>query len=51
MALINPETHPQLQLELEISEENEGEIKVKNTTSFDQTIALKLSNTYQTLSP
>lgn len=48
MALINPETHPRIQLELEITDNNEGEIKVKNATSFDQTIALKLSNTYLT---
>lgn len=47
MALINPETNPKLRLELEISNGNDSEIKVKNTTYFDDTVALKLSNTYK----
>jgi 3-hydroxyacyl-[acyl-carrier-protein] dehydratase len=47
MALINPEINSKLTLELEISENEAGEIKVKNTTKFDETIALKLSNTYK----
>lgn len=47
MALINPETNPTLRLELSIVENEEGEIKVKNTTYFDETVALKLSNTYK----
>lgn len=46
MALINPDTNPTLRLELEISEGEE--IKVKNTTYFGDTVALKLSNTYKT---
>lgn len=49
MALINPEVNPTLRLELAIAENEEGEIKVKNTTYFDETVALKLSNTYKTL--
>ncbi|HLU51883.1 MAG TPA: hypothetical protein VKZ42_06935 [Flavobacteriaceae bacterium] len=49
MALINPETTPRLQLQLEISKEGENLVKVKNTTTFDETVALKLSNTYQIL--
>lgn len=42
MALINPETDPELKLELEIKEAGDG-ISVKNTTCFGETIALKLS--------
>jgi 3-hydroxyacyl-[acyl-carrier-protein] dehydratase len=49
MALINPEINPTLRLEIAIAENEEGEIKVKNTTYFDETVALKLSNTYKTL--
>lgn len=47
MALINPEINPVLKLELEISGDLDSEIKVKNTTVFDETVALKLSNTYK----
>jgi 3-hydroxyacyl-[acyl-carrier-protein] dehydratase len=47
MALINPEVNAELTLDLEISENDAAEIKVKNTTSFDETVALKLSNTYK----
>ena len=46
MALINPEETPELRLELEILP-NDDEVKVKNTTSFGETVALKLSNTYK----
>jgi 3-hydroxyacyl-[acyl-carrier-protein] dehydratase len=46
MALINPEKTPKLRLDLEISETPEGIVKVKNTTCFDETIALKLSCNY-----
>lgn len=47
MALINPEVNATLTLELEISENEAEEIKVKNTTKFEDTVALKLSNTYK----
>ena len=47
MALINPEVNPKLTLDLEISENEASEIKVINTTSFEETVALKLSNTYK----
>ncbi len=47
MALINPEINPILKLELEVSAISETEIKVKNTTSFDDTVALKLSSTFK----
>jgi 3-hydroxyacyl-[acyl-carrier-protein] dehydratase len=46
MALINPEVNPELRLDLEISESGGGMIKVKNTTCFDETVALKLSCNY-----
>lgn len=46
MALINPEINPKLKLELEISGDLASEIKVKNTSSFDDTVALKLTNNY-----
>ena len=46
MALINPEVNPDLKLELDITL-TEEEVKVKNTTSFQDTIALKLTNTYK----
>ncbi|CAM4272224.1 3-hydroxyacyl-ACP dehydratase [Flavobacterium terrigena] len=47
MAIINPEVNAELTLDLEISENEASEIKVKNTTSFEETVALKLSNTYK----
>lgn len=49
MALINPEVNPELRLELEINTTDDDLIKVKNTTYFNDTIALKLSNAYQKL--
>lgn len=49
MALINPETNPQLRLELDITTTEDDLVKVKNTTYFNDTVALKLSNTYKKL--
>lgn len=46
MAIINPETDPELVLELAISGEDDL-IKVRNTTSFGDTVALKLSATFK----
>ncbi len=46
MAIINPFETPDLVMDLDINETDE-EIKVKNTTSFGETIALKLSVTYK----
>ena len=46
MAIINPENNPDLQIAIDIAEEN-GEVKVKNTTSFEDTVALKLSATFK----
>ncbi|KQT24831.1 3-hydroxyacyl-ACP dehydratase [Chryseobacterium sp. Leaf405] len=48
MAIINPFETPELKLQLDINESDE-EVKVKNTTSFGETIALKLSVNYKKL--
>ncbi len=47
MALINPEKNPELLLELEIDAGEEGRIRVKNTTLFEDVTALRMSNTYK----
>ena len=46
MAIINPEKNPDLQLSIDITQEN-GEVQVKNTTSFEETVALKLNATFK----
>ncbi len=46
MALINPEATPELKLELDIIQGEDGTVKVKNTTCFNDTVALKLSCNY-----
>jgi 3-hydroxyacyl-[acyl-carrier-protein] dehydratase len=48
MAIINPFETPDLKLQLDIAE-SEEDVKVKNTTSFGETIALKMSVIYQKL--
>lgn len=48
MAIINPETDPELVLDLAISGEGDF-IKIRNTTSFGDTVALKLSATFKIL--
>jgi len=48
MAIINPFETPDLVMDLDINE-TEDEIKVKNSTTFGETIALKLSVTYKKL--
>ena len=45
MALINPMVNSDLVLELDVVQ-SETEVKVKNTTYFGETTALKLSSTY-----
>lgn len=47
MALINPEINPLLRLELDIVTADDATIKVKNTSYFDETVALKLSCIYR----
>ena len=49
MALINPEVNKVLKLVLNISE-TDGIIKVKNTTHFEDTLALKLVAYYKRVS-
>lgn len=46
MAIINPEKNETIQLKLTLTEEGDI-VKVKNITSFDDTIALKLSATFK----
>ncbi|MDV6169281.1 3-hydroxyacyl-ACP dehydratase [Flavobacterium sp. DG1-102-2] len=46
MALINPEINPVLRLELDVASTEGGTVKVKNTSYFDDTVALKLSCIY-----
>lgn len=46
MAKINPETNPHLQINISYVEE-EGILKIKNSSFFEETLALKLSATYQ----
>lgn len=46
MAIINPFETPDLKLQLDITENGE-DVKVKNTTSFGETIALKMSVSYK----
>ena len=46
MALIEPEKQPALLLEMEIIEK-EGQIRVKNTTKFDDTVALRATAFYK----
>ena len=47
MALINPDATPDLRLELNISQSEDNLVKVKNTTYFNDTVALKLASTYK----
>ena len=49
MALINPFVNPELKLELDITITEENLVKVKNTTYFGDTIALKLASTYKNI--
>lgn len=46
MAIINPELNPELELAIDFSEED-GELKIKNTTTFEDTVALKLNATFR----
>lgn len=47
MALINPEVTPELRLELDVTITEDDLVKVKNTTYFNDTTALKLSTVYK----
>jgi len=46
MAKINPETNPDLIINIAYSEE-EGILKIKNTSYFEETLALKLNAKYK----
>ncbi|MEC3879342.1 hypothetical protein [Parapedobacter sp. 10938] len=46
MAIINPQEHPNIQVELDVEEED-GQLTVKSTTSFEDTTALKFSGVFQ----
>lgn len=48
MAIINPDKTPDLVLTLDISETENG-YKVKNVTTFEETVALKLSSSYKVI--
>lgn len=45
MAKINPETHPNLLINIFYTEED-GILKIKNTSYFEETLALKLNAKY-----
>jgi 3-hydroxyacyl-[acyl-carrier-protein] dehydratase len=49
MAIINPELTPDLTLTINITETEDG-FKVKNTSFFGETLALKMSATFTVLS-
>jgi len=46
MAIINPEKTPEVTLQIAV-QEGDNELKIKNTSSFGDTIALKLSATFK----
>lgn len=48
MAIINPEVNPDLKLIIDITENSE-EVKVKNITSFEETVALKLNASFKVI--
>lgn len=48
LALINPEINDVLQMQMSISQNGEI-VKVKSTTSFEETLALKMSAEYRIL--
>lgn len=49
MAIINPKKNETIQVLLNILEED-GAVKVKNTVSYDDTLAIKLSATFKVIS-
>jgi len=46
MALINPDTNPELKLNIKVSDDNEV-VKVSSTVTFEDTVALKMSAHYK----
>lgn len=49
MAIINPENNPDIQVELAF-ERSQGDVIVKSTASFEETVALKFSGVFKELS-
>lgn len=47
MAVINPVNNPNLRLTLDLKDNEDGTISVKNVTYFDETVALKMSAVYK----
>lgn len=47
MAIINPETDSVLDLEIQIIEKEDNKFKVKNTSRYSDTVALKFSGTFR----
>ena len=50
MAIINPHKNETIRTVLQISEEDDS-VKVKNTVSFDDTLALKMNATFRKMNP
>ncbi|MCM4170022.1 3-hydroxyacyl-ACP dehydratase [Arenibacter sp. TNZ] len=48
MAIINPETDPTLIIDINLTE-LDGLVKIKSTTTFGETVALKLSATFKSM--
>ncbi|WP_430614469.1 3-hydroxyacyl-ACP dehydratase [Flavobacterium sp. JP2137] len=48
MALINPEIHSDLRLEINLATDvDQAQYKVKTTATYEQTVALKMSTTFK----
>jgi 3-hydroxyacyl-[acyl-carrier-protein] dehydratase len=47
MAVINPINNPDLRLTLDLKDNEDGTISVKNITYFGETVALKMSAIYK----
>lgn len=47
MAIINPFLHPNILVELDVEEEEDGLLSIKSTTSFEDTTALKFNGVFQ----
>ncbi len=47
MAIINPDINANLSLEIKLTHDENNEIKVRNVTKFEDTVALKLSVIYK----
>ncbi len=50
MAIINPDINKNLHLKIDIKFDENGDVKVKQSTKFEDTVALKLSVVYKKVS-